>query len=42
MIGLQEKVLKGQEVSLNALERLNNLASLKLLTMKEVMAMTPD
>jgi CHASE3 domain sensor protein len=38
MIGLQEKVLKGQEVSLKALERLNNLASLKLSTMKEVMA----
>jgi hypothetical protein len=38
MIGLQEKVMKGQEVSLNALERLNNLVLLKLSTMKEVMA----
>jgi hypothetical protein len=31
-------VLKGHEVLLNALERLNNLASLKLAMMKEVMA----
>jgi hypothetical protein len=38
MIGLQEQEMKGQEVSLNALERLNNLVLLKLSTMKEVMA----
>jgi hypothetical protein len=38
MIGLQEKVLKGQELSLNALERLNNVVSLKLAMIKEVMA----
>jgi CHASE3 domain sensor protein len=35
---LQEKVLKGQEVLLNSLERLNNQGSLKLAMMKEVMA----
>jgi hypothetical protein len=39
MIGPQETVLKEQEVSMKALERLNSLASLELSTMKEVMAM---
>jgi hypothetical protein len=40
MIGLQEQVLKEQEVSLKALERLNSLASFQLSAMKEVMAVT--
>jgi hypothetical protein len=42
MIGLQEKVLKGQEVSPKALERLNSLALLELSTMKEVMAVNTE
>jgi hypothetical protein len=38
MIGLQEQMLKEQEVSLKALERMNSLVSFKLSTMKQVMA----